>query len=268
MSANASAHEGFLASGLLTARHGFFTRQGGVSTGIYASLNGGFGAKGDTLEAVRENRRRAAAMLDADPEQLVSVYQTHSPDAVLVEEPWTRENAPEADAMVAAKPGLALGVLSADCAPVLLEDPETGVVGAAHAGWRGAIGGVIEGVVAAMERRGAARGRIAAAIGPCIGPQAYEVGPEFHDRFVAANEDYTRFFGAPGDAAAVVAGKARFDLPAFVLHRLAEAGVGTAAWIGRCTYAEETLFFSNRRAVHREEGDYGRLLSVIVAPER
>ena len=252
----------------LTSAHGFFTREGGVSTGIYASLNCGFGAKDDTVEAVAENRRRAAQALGAPPDGLVSAYQIHSPDVAVVEEPWTRETAPEADALATARPGVALGVLTADCAPVLLEDVEAGVIGAAHAGWRGALGGVVEAAVAAMEGLGAERRRIAAAIGPCIGPQNYEVGPEFLERFTEADSDYARFFGAPGNAAAVVEGKARFDLPAFVLHRLAQARVGKAVWIDRCTYADEALFFSNRRAVHRGEGDYGRLLSAIMLAER
>ncbi|MEL6977098.1 MAG: peptidoglycan editing factor PgeF [Pseudomonadota bacterium] len=256
-----------LTSPLLTAPHGFFTRRGGVSTGIYASLNCGFGAKDDQAAQVAENRRRAAAALGAAPERLVTAYQIHSADAVAVAAPWTPETAPKADGLATAAPGIALGALSADCAPVLLEDAGAGVVGACHSGWRGALDGVIEATLAAMERLGAARSRIRAAVGPCIGPEAYEVGPEFRERFLAANTGHDRFFRAAADEAARAMGKARFDLPGFVVAALRRGGVAEAAWIGRCTYAEEALFFSNRRAVHRGDGDYGRLLSAIRAPD-
>lgn len=257
-----------LQSGSLASRHAFFTRLGGVSEGIYAGLNCGYGAKDDTAEAVTENRRRAAVALGAAPDRLVTVHQTHSPDAVTAREPWSPDAAPRADALVTDQPGVMLGILTADCAPVLFEDREAGVVGGAHAGWRGAIGGVLESTLEAMERLGARRERVQAVVGPCIGPEAYEVGPEFVERFVAESVDAARFFGAAASEEAAKAGKRRFDLPAYVAARLRAAGVLRADWIGRCTYAEETLFFSNRRAVHRGEGDYGRLLSAIMVTEQ
>lgn len=257
-----------LAAPGLGALHGFFTRKGGVSSGIYASLNCGFGAKDDPSEAVAENRRRAEAALGAAAGRLVTVHQTHSADVVIAREPWTPADAPKADAVATDRPGIMLGVLSADCAPILLEDVEAGVIGAAHAGWRGAFDGVAEATVAAMEGLGAVRERIRAAIGPCIGPEAYEVGPEFVARFTGSEPADARFFGPPASEAAAAAGKARFDLPAYARHRLAQAGVGQAEWIGRCTFAEEAFFFSNRRATHRREGDYGRLLSAIMLAER
>lgn len=252
----------------LNAPHGFFTRRGGVSEGIYASLNCGFGAKDDPEAAVTENRRRAADAIGGAPETLLSAYQIHSALAATVSEPWAPKQGPQADAMVADRPGLTLGVLTADCAPVLLEDAEAGVIGAAHAGWRGALGGVLQATLAAMEDLGAKPRRIQAAVGPCIGPEAYEVGPEFVERFGAADPASARFFRPAASAEATAAGKARFDLPGYACAVLAAAGVGRAAWIGRCTYAEEALFFSNRRAFHRGEGDYGRLLSAIRLPDR
>jgi polyphenol oxidase len=234
-------------------RHGFFTREGGVSKGIYAGLNVGAGSADDP-EAVAENRRRAAQALGAD--QLVTVYQIHSASAVVANGPWPGAP-PQADAVASATPGVVCAALAADCAPILLADPEARVVAAVHAGWRGALSGVVEAAVAKMVELGAERGRLVAAIGPCIGPQSYEVGLEFVDRFTAEDAAHARFFG-PG-----APGKAMFDLPAFVLHRLAQAGVGTAAWIGRDTAAEPDLFFSNRRAFKAGEPDYGRLLSAI-----
>ena len=235
-------------------RHAFFTRQGGVSQGIYAGLNVGQGS-GDDPEAVRENRARAAAKLGA--EGLVTPYQVHSARAVAAEGPWAGDP-PEADAVVSPTPGLVCGVLAADCAPILMADRQAGVVGAAHAGWKGALGGVAESTIAAMETLGARRDRIVAAVGPCIGPRSYEVGLEFLDRFVAADADSPQFF-APG----VNAQKRMFDLPAFVLHRLRGAGVAACEWIGRDTCAEPELFYSNRRALHAGEPDFGRLLSAI-----
>jgi YfiH family protein len=189
-------------------------------------------------------------------DHLLTCYQIHSCLAVIANEPWAIR--PEADAVVTARSGLACGALSADCAPILLADAEARVVAAAHAGWKGALGGVIESVVATMETQGARRERVVAAVGPCIAQASYEVGEEFRDRFVGETADSDRFFipGRPG--------KRRFDLPGFVLWRLAEAGVRQAEWIGRDTCAEEALFFSNRRGVLRGEADYGRLLSAIV----
>ncbi|MEM9725313.1 MAG: peptidoglycan editing factor PgeF [Pseudomonadota bacterium] len=248
----------------LSAAHGFFTRQGGVSTGAYASLNCGFGAKEDTAERVAENRARVAAALGSPRGATVSTaYQIHSAKVARVTADIPREGAPQADALVTDRPGLAIGVLTADCAPVLLEDAEAGVVGAAHAGWRGALAGVVEATVDAMADLGAQPGRMTARIGPCIGPQAYEVGPEFFEAFREQDQgaaDIADFF----TAAAKDSGKRRFDLPAYVLDRLRRAAVADRAWIGLCTYADEARFFSNRRATHRREADYGRLLSAIV----
>jgi hypothetical protein len=249
-----------LTSPLLTAlpgvRHAFFTRQGGVSGGLYASLNVGRGS-GDDAADVAENRARAAKALSGAPDALVTAYQVHSARAVVAAAPFEGEP-PHADAVVTCAPGVICGALAADCAPVLIADPEARVVAAAHAGWRGALGGVVEAAVAAMVAEGAAPERMVAAVGPCIGPASYEVGLEFLDTFVAASFLNARFFkpGVSGD-------KRLFDLPAYVLSRLAAAGVTEAEWIGRDTLTEEAWFFSNRRAVHRGEGDYGRLLSAI-----
>ncbi len=240
---------------LAGVRHAFFTRQGGVSTGIYGSLNAGVGSRDDP-EAVRENRRRAAAHFGADG--VVTAYQVHSPDAVSVAGPWP-DAPPQADAVVTATPGVVCGALSADCAPVLIVDAQAGVAAAAHAGWKGALGGVVESAVARMEALGADRLRLRAAVGPCIGPASYEVGLEFLERFLAEDSGHGRFF-APGPSA----DKRLFDLPAFVLDRLRLAGVEACEWIGRDTAAEPELFFSNRRAFQRGEPDYGRLLSAIM----
>jgi hypothetical protein len=236
-------------------RHAFFTRQGGVSQGIYASLNVGLGSN-DDQDAVRENRRRAAAHFGA--EAVVTAYQVHSALAAVAEGPWPGDP-PQRDAVVSATPGVVCGALAADCAPVLLVDPQSRVVGAAHAGWKGALTGVVEAAIAQMESLGASRGRIRAAVGPCIGPQSYEVGLEFLERFVADDPDHGRFF-APGAAPE----KRMFDLPGFVLGRLRASGVEACEWIGRDTCAEPDLFFSNRRAFKLGEPDYGRLLSAIV----
>lgn len=236
-------------------RHAFFTRQGGVSEGIYAGLNVGLGSRDDP-DAVRENRRRAARHFGA--ETLVTAYQVHSAIAVTAEGPWP-DGAPEADAVISATPGVICGALAADCAPVLLADPEARVVGAAHAGWKGALTGVVEAAISRMEALGARRNRLSAVVGPCIGPASYEVGLEFLERFAAVDPLYERFF-RPGAAA----DKRMFDLPAFVLARLRAAGVETCEWIGRDTCAEPEVFFSNRRAFKCGESDYGRLLSAIV----
>ena len=236
-------------------RHAFFTRQGGVSQGIYASLNAGLGSRDDP-DAVRENRRRAAAHFGAS--EIVTAYQVHSARAVPARGPWP-DASPEADGLASATPGVVCGALAADCAPVLLADAEARVVGAAHAGWKGALTGVLEAAVAEMEALGARRERLCAAIGPCIGPQSYEVGLEFLDRFVAADPAHAAYF-APGTADE----KRMFDLPGFVLSRLRAAGVRRCEWIGRDTCAEPDLFFSNRRAFRAHEPDYGRLLSAIM----
>jgi YfiH family protein len=241
---------------LAGVRHAFFTRQGGVSEGLYASLNVGRGS-GDDAVRVAQNRARAAGALGGDADALATAYQIHSARAVVIEAPF--EGAPpQADAVVTRAPGLICGALAADCAPVLLADPEARVVAAVHAGWRGALGGVVEAAIAAMVSIGADPARISAAVGPCIGPASYEVGREFLATFVAADPANAAFF-----AAGATSEKRLFDLPAYVLARLAAAGVTGAEWIGRDTCAEADWFFSNRRAVHRGERDYGRLLSAI-----
>jgi YfiH family protein len=243
-----------LLSRLEGMRHAFFTRRGGASDGVYESLNVGLGSADDPA-AVAENRRRCAAWFDAAPHALFTCYQIHSAIAHRADADWRR---PEGDAVVAAAPGLVCGALSADCAPVLLADPHARVVAAAHAGWRGALGGVVEAALAEMEALGARRDRIVAAVGPCIGPASYEVGADFEARFAAEDPGAERFFTPGADVS-----KRMFDLPAYVLDRIARAGVRQAEWVGRDTCAEED-FFSNRRALHRGEPDYGRLLSAIM----
>jgi YfiH family protein len=236
-------------------RHAFFTRQGGVSEGVYDSLNVGVGSRDDP-EAVQENRARAAAELGVELSHLLTCYQIHSNVAVTADGPFAER--PEADGVVTSIPGLACGALSADCAPILLADGEARVVASAHAGWKGALGGIVGATVDAMITHGAKRARIVAAIGPCIGQASYEVGEEFMDRFSLKAPASERFF-----AAGRTPDKRQFDLPGFVLQRLAEAGVERAEWIGRDTCADENLFFSNRRGFLRGESDYGRLLSAI-----
>jgi YfiH family protein len=240
---------------LAGVRHAFFTRQGGVSEGIYASLNVGLGSRDDP-DAVHENRRRAAAWFGAA--EISTAYQIHSAEAVVGQLPWP-DGPPEADAVVSATPGVVCGALAADCAPVLLADPEARVVAAAHAGWKGALTGVVAATIAQMEALGARRERLCAAVGPCIGPRSYEVGLEFLERFTAVDLAYEAFFTAGGAAE-----KRMFDLPAFVLERLRAAGVARCEWIGRDTCADPELFFSNRRAFKQGEPDYGRLLSAIM----
>ena len=237
--------------------HAFFTRQGGVSEGIYASLNGGLGSFDDPGR-VAENRRRMTHDLGVAPDALISVHQTHSAEAVLVEGPWTGER-PKADGMVTAVPGIALGVTTADCGPILFADPHAGAIGAAHAGWRGAATGILEATVDAMERIGARRDRIVAVLGPTIGQGAYEVGPDFVDRLVSADPG-NRVFFRPGERT----GHAMFDLPGYIEGRLEAAGIGEFANLGLCTYSDEERFFSYRRTTHRGEPDYGRLISAIV----
>lgn len=238
-------------------KHAFFTREGGVSTGIYDSLNIGRGSRDEPAD-VAENRRRAAAHLDGPAEALNTCYQIHSAEALIADRHWGDER-PEADGVVTATAGVICGALHADCAPVLIADPEARVVAAAHAGWKGALTGVVESAVSRMQSLGADPSRMVAAIGPCIGPASYEVGVEFLHRFTQADPANARFF-SPGEDA----DKRFFDLPAFVLERLRAAGVARCEWVGRDTCAEEALFFSNRRAFKRGEGDYGRLLSAIV----
>jgi len=238
-------------------RHAFFTREGGVSEGIYASLNGGIGSR-DAPEKVRENRARMAASLSVAPTHLVSCYQIHSPDVIVATEPWTREAAPRADAIVTTTPGLAIGVSTADCGPILFADAEARVIGAAHAGWKGALTGVLEATVAAMEKLGAARARISAVVGPLIRQANYEVGDEFVDRFTAADMANEQFF-----APAARPGHAMFDLPGYIRSRLERAEIAGIEDLGLCTYADEARFFSYRRTTHRGEADYGRHINAI-----
>ena len=252
LSADAPPH--WRAAALAGVKHAFFGRRGGVSTGIYASLNAGTGSK-DAAEAARENRRRIAAAFGG-PEHLLGVHQVHSPVAVAIDAPWPGER-PHADALVTTKPGLILSVLSADCAPVLLADRSAGVIAAAHAGWKGALAGVLQNTVALMHAHGAAPERIAAAIGPCIHQASYEVGGEFAARFIEADRAYARYF-APGRD-----GRRQFDLPGFCADRLREAGVESIEILPLDTYALADALFSHRRAVHRSEGDYGRNCSAI-----
>lgn len=238
-------------------RHGFFTRQGGVSSGVYASLNGGLGSQ-DSAENVAENRARMAAALDVAPHCLLTAFQIHSPDVAIVETPWPTQKRPRADAIVTRLPGLAIGVTTADCGPILLADPQARVIGAAHAGWRGALAGVAEATVAAMEKLGAERSRIRAALGPMIRQANYEVGPDLLARFAADDSANDRFFHP-----AARAGHALFDLAGYIGARLARAGVRQFEDLGLCTYAEPARFFSFRRTTHRGEPDYGRHVNAI-----
>jgi len=237
--------------------HGFFGRKGGVSTGVYDSLNCGPGSS-DARASVVENRARATAALSPHA-TLVTLYQIHSAQAVTVSTPWEIADNPKADAFATDKSGIVLGILTADCAPILLADAQAHVIGAAHAGWGGALAGVTESVVAAMERLGAKRERITAAIGPCISRASYEVGPEFKPRFLAADSSNKMFF-EPSPRA----GHWQFDLPAYVAHRLRQSGIGAVETIPLCTYLHEADFFSYRRTTHRKEADYGRQLSAIL----
>lgn len=238
-------------------RHAFFTREGGVSDGIYAGLNGGLGSN-DSPDSVRENRRRMAERLGVAPDQLLSLHQVHSPDVVIATVPWDGPVRPKADALVTATPNLAIGVTTADCGPILFADPEKRVVGAAHAGWKGALTGVLEATLQAMEELGAERGRIIAAIGPLIRQQSYEVGAEFVARFIDDDAEHARFF-LPSQRE----GHAMFDLGGFIRMRLESAGVLLIDDLGLDTYADER-FFSYRRSVHRKEPDYGRHVHAIM----
>jgi len=240
--------------------HGFLGRRGGVSEGVCAGLNVGLGS-GDDRAAIAENRRRAVAAV-APGARLVTVHQIHSPEAVYADAPWPDDARPKADAIVTDRPGLALGILTADCTPVLLADRQAGVIAAAHAGWKGAFGGVIESTLALMERYGADRARVAAAIGPVIARKSYEVDDAFLRRFAEADPDNDRFF-TPGRE-----GHHQFDLEAYVLARLAAAGVTRAEALGLDTYSDPERFYSYRRATHRAEPDYGRQISLIAIPAR
>jgi len=243
------------AEGLAPLRHGFFTRKGGASSGIFSGLNCGQGSS-DQSDIVFINRARVADAMQVAPQDLVSVHQVHSSDVVEI----TPDNAGQshnADAMVTATPDLALSILTADCQPVLFADHDAGIIGAAHAGWKGALNGVLEDTVDAMVRLGADRERIHATIGPSISQAAYEVGPEFFDMFQAEDQDSPRFFAnGTGD-------RLHFDLPGFGLYRLRKAGIRAAEWTRHCTYSDPDRFYSYRRSVHTKEADYGRLISVI-----
>ena len=239
-------------------RHAFFTRAGGVSGGIYASLNAGVGSNDDPIH-VAENRARMAITMGVSPERFLTCYQIHSPDVVVAAGPWTAEARPRADAIVTTVPGLAIGVSTADCGPVLFADPQARVIGAAHAGWRGALGGVTDQTITAMEKLGAARERIVAALGPMIRQNNYETGVDLRDRFVAADPTNVRFF-RPSQRE----GHFMFDLAGYVVARLAAARVGTIEDVDACTYAESEKFFSYRRMTHRGEADYGRHVNAIV----
>lgn len=244
-------------SKLARIRHGFFTRSGGVSQGVYATLNGGVGSN-DAAEKVAENRARMAAALGVTPDRLLTPYQIHSPDVAVAGEPWTHDNRPRADAVVTRTPQLAIGVSTADCGPLLFADAQAGVIGAAHAGWRGAFTGVIEATVAAMEKLGADRRHIKVALGPTISQANYEVGPEFVERFLAADADNARFFDG-----AERAGHAMFDLNGYIADRIQRAGIANYEDLGLCTYAEPERFYSFRRATHLNEPDYGRHINAI-----
>ena len=236
--------------------HGFFTRRGGSSSGIFAGLNCGPGSS-DQASAVAMNRARVADALGLPSDALLSLNQVHSADVVTVTH--ATADRPRADAMVTATPGLGLGILTADCQPVLFADARAGVVGAAHAGWKGALSGVLEATLDAMESLGARREDTAAVIGPCISQRAYEVGPEFLDAFLSEDPENTRYF-ANGDG-----DRYQFDLPAYGLDRLRRAGIGQAEWTRHCTYSDADRFYSYRRTTHAGEADYGRLISVIRA---
>lgn len=247
--------EVFRAASLGHVPHGFLGRRGGVSQGVCAGLNVGLGS-GDDRDTILENRRLAVEAV-APGSRLVTVHQVHSPDSLYAESPWPDDARPQADALVTDRPGLALGILTADCTPVLFADREAGVIGAAHAGWKGAFGGVIESTVALMELHGARRERIAAAIGPVIARKSYEVDDAFLRRFGETDPENERYF-TPGRE-----GHHQFDLEAYVLARLAAAGITRAEALGLDTYSDPERFFSYRRSTHRGEADYGRQISLI-----
>jgi YfiH family protein len=240
--------------------HAFFTRRGGVSEGVYATLNGGVGSR-DAPDAVAENRARMARRLAVSPERLAIPFQVHSPDAVAIFEVWAHDSRPRCDGIVTATPGLALGVTGADCGVLLFADPRAGVIGAAHAGWKGALTGIVEATVEAMRGLGARPSDIRAALGPCIAQASYEVGPEFVAAFAAGDGDSARFFIASHNA-----GRSMFDLHGYIAQRVERAQVDAFEDLGLDTYADEERFFSYRRATHRREPDYGRLVAGIAMP--
>jgi len=243
-------------SALPGIRHAFFTREGGVSEGLYASLNAGVGSNDDPAK-VAENRARMARAVGVVPERFLTAYQIHSPEVVVAEEPWRSDTRPRADAIVTRVPGLAIGVSTADCGPVLFADQEAQIIGAAHAGWRGAFAGVIEATIGGMENLGADRHRIVAAMGPMISQENYEVGEDLVAQFTGSDPANARFFrrGRPG--------RAQFDLPGYIAARLASAGIRNVENLGVCTYADAQRFYSFRRTTHRGEPDYGRHVNAI-----
>jgi YfiH family protein len=242
-------------------KHGFFTRLGGVSDGLYASLNCGFGSE-DPPENVTENRSRVAGSLGVEPGKLLTTYQYHGSEVVVASKSWTDRDRPRADAMVTDTPGLALGILTADCVPVLFADPQVGIIGAAHSGWQGALGGVLGATVVAMENLGARRSGIRAVIGPAISQIAYQVGPEFRDTFDDRDPDSDEFFRDDMES-----GRFLFDLPGYAAALLGRENIGAITNLHLCTYGEEPRFFSYRRATHRNEPDYGRQISAIALSE-
>ncbi len=237
--------------------HGFLTRGGGHSSGIFASLNCGLGS-GDDPDLVTKNREIVARQLTIDPANLVSAWQVHSADVIHVAKPWPQDQRPKVDGMVCNTKGIAIGVLTADCAPILFADAQANIIGACHAGWKGALAGVSSATITAMEKLGANRGRITAVIGPTISKTNYEVGPDFPPQFISADSGNQKFFTASARANHYM-----FDLPGYLLHRLQQDGIETAINLDLCTYADESRFYSYRRATHRGEKDYGRLISAI-----
>jgi len=239
-------------------RHGFFSRRGGVSAGIFDSLNCGNGSR-DEADNVAENRARAARALGAEPGNLVTAYQSHGCEVTVVEKPWKRGGEPPVDGMVTKEPGIVLGILAADCGPILFADEAAGVIGAAHAGWKGALTGIIEATVAAMVELGADQARIAAVLGPCIGAQSYEIGPEFRERFTSEEPGNDAYFQA-----STRAGHHLFDLPGYIEARLAGLGLAAVEILAADTRPDSSDFFSYRRACLNDETDYGRNISAIV----
>lgn len=238
--------------------HGFFTRNGGVSSGLYESLNIGLGSD-DTRDLVLENRKRVAQAFEVEENRLVSPYQIHSADVITVSAPWQEDADRKADALVTSEPNLVIGVATADCGPVLFADPEAGVVGAAHSGWKGALTGVLENTIAAMQALGARKDGIQAVLGPTISQGSYEVGPEFHDRFIAQDRLFDGYFKPSSKD-----GYFMFDLPAFITGRLSALGLAHVSAMNICTYVDEERFYSYRRTTHRKEPDYGRQISAIM----
>lgn len=236
--------------------HAFFTREGGISNGIYRGLNAGLGS-GDARIHVVENRLKMAEHLRASGNDITSPYQVHSPDVAIAAIDWATDR-PKVDAVVTQTPGLAIGVVTADCGPVLFADPNAGIIGAAHAGWKGAIGGVLENTIETMEKLGADRDNIQTVLGPMISQENYEVGPDFPRPFLASDAANERFFVPSRNV-----DHHMFDLPAFIIYRLQQAGVA-ACWSGHCTYADEDRFYSYRRTTHRKQEDYGRQMSAII----